>query len=141
MQNEHSVVSHWRDTFKDALLPKWAEAVRQRLNAPRVSLGLVFMSPDYFPHAAQVLEILQVHAQIPLLVGCSSQGLISGSEEAEDESGLVLGLYALPEAELKPYRFTQQQLEESNGPAYWHHETGIGPEDSNGWLVFFQKIF
>ena len=136
MQNEFSVVSQWRQGFNESGLQQWATEMRRRLPAPRVSLGLVFMSPPFFDHAAPVLEILQVHAQIPLLVGCSSQGLIAGAEEVEDDAGLVLGLYHLPDAEMKACRFSQEQVEEANGPAYWHAETGVELDAANGWLVF-----
>ena len=45
------------------------------------------MSPKFFPHARQVLEILRVHARIPLLAGCSSGGLIASAEEIESAGG------------------------------------------------------
>ncbi len=136
MQNEFSVVSHWPGSFDELGLQKWAEKVRAQLEARRVSLGLVFMGPQFFPYAPQVLELLRVHAQIPLLVGCSSGALIAGSEEVEDDPGLVLGLYAFPGADLHACRISPAQVEESNGPGYWHAETGVGPDSVNGWLVF-----
>jgi small ligand-binding sensory domain FIST len=136
MHTEFAVASHWNGGFEEGPLQNWAGQVRGRLRAPHVSLGLVFLTPRFFPHAAQVLEILQVHAQIPLLAGCSSNSLISGDQEIEDAPGLALGLYSLPGAELKAFHFTQEQTEESNGPGYWHLETGVGPDQTNGWLVF-----
>jgi small ligand-binding sensory domain FIST len=36
---------------------------------------------------------------------------------------------------LRAVRFTQEQVEEASG-AYWHVETGVQPDDVNGWLVF-----
>jgi small ligand-binding sensory domain FIST len=134
--NEHSTAAHWPGGFDEAGLQKWAEQVRHQLDAPHVSLGLVFMAPRFFLHAKQVLEILRVHAQVPLLAGCSGQSLVVGSQEIEQNPGLTLGLYSLPKAELKAVRFTQKQVEESNGAAYWRLETGIEPEQTNGWLVF-----
>ena len=136
MHTEFAVAAHWNGGFEERVLQTWAGQVRGRLQAPQVSLGLVFLTPRFFPHATQVLEILRVHAQIPLLVGCSSNSLISGDQEIEDAPGLALGLYGLPGAELRAFRFTQEQAEESNGPGYWHLETGIGPDQTNGWLVF-----
>jgi small ligand-binding sensory domain FIST len=134
--NEHSVAGHWPREFDEAGLQAWVEELRARLPAPRVSLGLVFMSPHFFPHAKQVLEILRVHGRIPLLAGCSSTGLIAAGHEIEDSPGLALALYSLPDAELKPFYFKQGQLDEANGPAYWQMETGVNTEQSNGWLVF-----
>jgi len=131
-----SIAAHWPDNFDEAGLQKWAADLRAQLPAPQVSLGLVFMSPKFFPHAKQALEILRVHAQIPLLAGCSSQSLIAGGEELEENPGVALGLYSLPGADLKAFHFTQEQVEEANGPGYWRLETGIEPEQTNGWLAF-----
>ena len=78
----------------------------------RNTLGLVFMTPRFFPYAKQVLELLQVHARIPLLAGCSSTALVTGAEELEDNPGLVLALYAMPGAKLTGTYFTQAQVEE-----------------------------
>jgi small ligand-binding sensory domain FIST len=98
------------------------------------------MSPKYFPNAKQILEILQVHAQIPLLAGCSSQSLIVGEEEVEQNAGLTLALYAMPGADVKAAHFTEEQVEEANGPGYWPLETGVEPKQTNGWLVFIDPF-
>lgn len=115
---------------------QWAENLRSQLRAPQVSLGLVFMSPRFFPQAKQVLDILRVHARIPLLAGCSSLSLVAGNEEIEDNAGVALALYALPGAELHGCYFNQSQVEDASGPAYWRLETRIEPDHTNGWLVF-----
>ena len=125
MQNDYSVAAHWNGGFDEGALGAWAAELRGRLKAPQVSLGLVFMAPRFFPQAAQILELLRVHAQVPLLTGCSSGSLICGGEELEENPGLVLGLYALPGATLQPIRFTQEQVEEASSGAYWRMETGL----------------
>lgn len=140
MNDEFSVAAHWAGDFDESGLQLWAENLRKQLTAPRVALGLVFMSPKFFPHAKQVLEILRVHAQIPLLAGCSSLGLIIGQEEIEENAGLMLGLYALPGAELQALHFTQEQVEEANGPGYWRLETGVELNQTNGWLAFIDPF-
>src|SRR6266487_397670 len=136
MHNDHSVAAHWAGGFDEAELRVWAEKLRARLKAPRVDLGLVFLSPKFFGVAASILELMRVHAQVPLLAGCSSTSLIAGSEEVEDQAGLVLGLYSLPGAVLQAVRFTQDQVDEASGPAYWHMENNLLPEQTNGWLCF-----
>jgi small ligand-binding sensory domain FIST len=75
-----------------------------------------------------------------LLAGCSSQGLIVGEQELEHDPGLTLALYALPGAELQAIHFTQEQVEEANGPGYWHLETGVEPGNTNGWLAFIDPF-
>jgi small ligand-binding sensory domain FIST len=140
VENEYSIAGHWPGDFDEGGLQRWAEGLRGQLSAPRVSLGLVFMSPRFFPYAKQVLEILRVHARIPLLAGCSSQGVIVGGEEVEENAGLTLGLYVLPEADLQAFHFTQEQVEEATGPLYWRLETGLEPHQTNGWLVFIDPF-
>lgn len=140
MNTEYSVAAHWAGSFDEAGLRGWAEDLRRTLRAPQVSLGLVFMTPAFFPQAKQVLEILRVHARIPLLAGCSSTGLVAGAEEIEDHPGVVLALYALPGAKLKEFYFTQGQVEEANGGSYWPLETGVGPDETNGWLAFIDPF-
>jgi small ligand-binding sensory domain FIST len=138
--NEFSIAGHWPGGFDEAGLQKWAESLRQKLQAPRVDFGLVFMTPRFFAHASQVLEILRVHARIPTLAGCSSHGVIMGGEEVEENGGLSLGLYALPGAEIKALHFGQEQVEEANGPGYWRLETGLEPQQTNGWLAFIDPF-
>jgi small ligand-binding sensory domain FIST len=140
VSNEFSIAAHWPGEFDETDLQRWAENQRGRLNVDHVDLGLVFISPKFFPHAKQILEILRVHARIPLLAGCSSQGLIAANEELEENPGIALGLYSLPGAELKAVHFTQSQVEEANGAGYWRMETGIEPDRTNGWLAFLDPF-
>jgi small ligand-binding sensory domain FIST len=136
MSQRFSVAAHWDGDFDEAGLQKWAEKARASLQAPKVSLGLVFMAPRFFPKAKDVLEILRVHGQAAVLAGCSSQWLINGGEEMEQNPGISLALFHLPGAEITPFYVKQENLEEANGPAYWHVESGVEPAQTNGWLVF-----
>ena len=138
MSNKFSTAAHWHGDFNEAGLQNWAEILRSEL--PEVDLGLVFMAPKFFPHARQVLEILRVHAHIPLLAGCSSQSLIFGGQEIEENPGVTVGLYRLPGVQLKGTHFTQEQVEEANGPGYWRLETGLEPDMTNGWLAFIDPF-
>lgn len=140
VNTEYSIAAYWSDGFDETRLRDWVENLRAQLLAPQVSLGLVFMSPKFFPYARQTLEILRVHGRIPLLAGCSSTGLIADANEIEGAVGLVLGLYSLPGAELKGFRFTQKQVEEAADPAYWRGETGVEPQHTNGWLAFIDPF-
>jgi len=134
MRTPYSVCGHWAGEFDEAGLEAWAANLRTQLETPQVTLGLVYMTPHFFPHAAQVLESLRLHARVPMLVGCSSENLVCGGKEIEDKPGLVLGLYYLPGAKLTAKRFTQEQVDEADGPEYWHHATGVNPDQTNaGW--------
>jgi small ligand-binding sensory domain FIST len=140
VNNEFSTAASWQGDFDEAGLREWAEKLRAQLGEKPVSLGLVFMSPKFFPNAQATLEILRVHARIPLLAGCSSTALVAGSQEIEDATGIVLALYSLPGAELKGFRFTQEQVEAANDAAYWQVESGVEKKHSNGWLAFIDPF-
>jgi small ligand-binding sensory domain FIST len=122
-------------------LADWARRLRARLPAPEVSLGLVFMSPKFFPHAETVLEILRVHAKIPLLAGCSSTGLVANAEEIEGAGGLVLALYSLPGGKLRGVRFTQDDVADAAISATaWSAKSHPAANDANGWLAFIDPF-
>lgn len=121
-------------------LAEWARQLRARLPAQKVSLGLVFLSPKYFSRAADILEILRVHAQIPLLAGCSGGGLVANAEELENADGLVLGLYSLPGAKLQGVRLTPEKIAAADDKDFWPGETGMSPQNVNGWLAFLDPI-
>lgn len=137
---ESCATGHWSGHFDDADLQQWATQLRSHLKAPQVSLGLVFMAPWLAPHAEQVLEILRVHAQASLLVGCSGASLIAGGEEIEQHPGLAVGLYHIPGANVRAFRFTQADVEAGGGPAYWQSQAGLEPADVHGWLVFMDPF-
>ncbi len=135
--DEFSVTGQWEGGFDEPALRRWAESLRASLRTPPVSLGLVFMSPEWFDDAEEALEVLRVHAQIPLLVGCSSAGLIVNRQEIEGVPGLALGLYHLPGAELRAVHFSQEEVEAAaEETAHWVRVTGVRPGDTTGWLVF-----
>lgn len=140
MENKFSVVGHWTGNYDEAALRKWAQELRTQLGKKPVTLGLLFMAPRLFDQARQILELLKIDAQVGLLAGCSSQGLIASGEEIETDAGIVLGLYSLPGAELTGLRFSQEQIEEANGPGYWHLETEIAREGTHGWLAFLDPF-
>jgi small ligand-binding sensory domain FIST len=136
MNNAFSVSGCWQGDYDEAGLRAWTEDLRSKLGGSKVSLGLVFLHPQLFENAEKILELLQVHGRIPVLAGCSSMAMISGEKELEGNCTIALGLYHLPGVELKAFHFTQENLDESTGPAYWHLQTGVTPEQTNGWLVF-----
>jgi len=140
VQDQYSVVGHWSGSFDEESIQRWAEQLRARLTAPHVSLGVLFLTPSLFAQTEAVLEIVRLHARVPLLVGCSSTSLIFDAREAEDTEGLVLGLFALPGAELKAVHFDQRDVEEAADPDYWPRQTGVSAAQNHGWLAFLDPF-
>jgi len=136
MRSAHSVTGCWKGGWDEEGLAHWASALRGRLDAPSVSLGLVFITPDLFDQAEEILDVLRLHGRIPLLAGCSGAGLVHGGEEREGESGVVLGLYHLPGAVLKARHITAEEVDSIGDPLEWRTRMGLGMGAPNGWLVF-----
>lgn len=136
MKNRHAVAAHFAGTWDETRVQRWAEGVRAQLDAGAVSLGIIFMTPDFFDVAAEVLDVVRLHARVPLLAGCSSQSLIVNGEELENQPGLVLQLFHLPEAGLKGVHFDQSAMGDLREPAEWHALTGVTPAQTQGWLIF-----
>ena len=122
MRNRFAVTAHFAGEWDESRVQRWAETTRARLEAPTVTLGVVFMTPQFFDVANEALDILRLHARIPLLVGCSSQSLIANGEELEDQAGLVLQLLHLPGAELTGTHFAQNVIEDLSGPTAWQEK-------------------
>ncbi len=97
--------------------------------------GFLFLAASWLPQIHEVLDLVRVHGRIPLLIGSIGAGLIGRSQEAEGVPGMSLLLVSLPETKLTPVLISNEQIEESTGPAYWQMETGIGPEDVDSWIV------
>ena len=139
MDCRNAVAAHWEGDFDDDAFQAWCENLRASLDAPEVSLGLVFVTPPYFKHAEQILEIIRVHGRVPLLAGCSSASLVANDKEIEDSPGIVVALHYLPGAELTAVRFQQDQVDaayETEEDDYWYQQTGITKDQTNGWLAY-----
>ncbi len=99
------------------------------------SCGFVFLSPDWLPQIHEVLDLVRLHGRVPLLLGSVGGGLIGVSQEAEGASGMSLLLVRLPQSTFTPVCISNEQIEESSGPAYWQMETGLNPDDVKSWIV------
>ncbi len=122
------------DTVKDA-----ARQVRAELDA-EVTCAVVFFSPDYAEHLEDFLELVRVYGQAPSLIGCSGSGLVGMGQEAEDRSGFSLLFLSLPQTQTRVFEFSQGQVDESSGPAYWQMECGIDADGVDAWIVLANPL-
>ena len=125
--------------FDEAVVRETAVQVRQQLSG-KPTFGLVFVTPDYADHAADLLEIVRVYGHVPTLVGCSGTGLVGRSQEQEEGPGFSLLFVSLPGGHANSFSFSQDVVEASTGPAYWHELTGLKPADVKAWLVFLNPF-
>jgi small ligand-binding sensory domain FIST len=124
------IVGEFRES---AVIAAAAESLAECGGQP--SCGFLFLSASWLPHIHEVLDLVRLHGRIPLLVGALGSGLIGRGKEAEGVAGMSLLLLSLPETKMTPIVISNEQIEESTGPAYWQMETGIGPEEVDSWIV------
>jgi small ligand-binding sensory domain FIST len=136
MVEQFSAVAHWDEPWDEDVFSAWARGFRSRVPVAGAVLGVVFMASKWFDRAETTLELLRVHAAIPVLIGCSGSGLIANGEEIEVDAGIVVGIYVLPDAVLKTVRITQSHLESGGDLSDWMRITGIHTIEANGWLGF-----
>ncbi len=132
----HAAAGHLAGPYDEAALAAFADALRMRLTAGTPTLGLVFLGGPFHAHAKEVLEVVRLHARVPLLAGCSSHALVANGREIEGEAGLALALYHLPGAELHGFHFHAEDTEDGQGANFWVRQSGVKPEQVRGWLVF-----
>lgn len=132
MKRNHAVSRLELGPFDEARVIAAVKSARAELAAD-VALGFVFVTADFAPELTEFLELVRVYGRVPTLIGCSGAGLIGTGVEAEDEPGYSLLLLSLPSTELTLFPFSQAQVEESSGPAYWHMESGV--EAADAWIV------
>lgn len=105
-----------------------------------MSLGLLFVTPAWSERTRGLLEILQLHARIPVLVGCTTSAGISEDQEYEGRGGFVLGLYCLPGARLQAVSVTQADVEAVQDPAEWPGRLRLEDPNPQGWLAFVDPL-
>jgi small ligand-binding sensory domain FIST len=123
-------------SYDEAAARDLARTLRLELGAAP-TLGIVFATPDYLPDFTDFLEILRLHAHLPLVAAATGQGIAGTGLEREGKPGFSLLLLHLPGAAVRPHRLTEQMVEEAAAapaPA-WHRATGVAPADVKGWLV------
>jgi small ligand-binding sensory domain FIST len=136
MQGAYGVTGVWKGGWDEAGLGRWAAMLRARLDAPEVTFGLVFITSALFDRAEELIEILRLKGQIPLLAGCSGGGVIGDSDEFEGGSEIVLALYHLPGTQMHGFHFTSEDVDEAQSGEHWHSRTGLDATEPGGWLVF-----
>src|ERR1700722_10358133 len=112
--------------FDEAVVRNTATQMRQELSG-KPTFGLVFVTPDYADKAPDLLEIVRVYGHVPTLIGCSGTGLVGRSQKQEEGPGFSLMVLSMPAGKATSLNFSQDTVEASTGPEYWHQMTGLKP--------------
>lgn len=101
----------------------------------KASLAFVFASEQYQPMLPDFLELIQLHAHVPTLIGSSASGLIGIDQEAEHSTGFSLLLLNLPETKIKVCELRAADVESINSGKEWQQITGVRPHEVDAWFA------
>jgi small ligand-binding sensory domain FIST len=119
---------------------QWENALQQAISQisglQNIDVVILFASSFYAEHFPAILARVREASGGALLIGCAGQAIIGNKQELEDVPALSLLALVLPDATLRPVRFTQTTLEECETPLAWRECLDVQIEDVNSWLIF-----
>ncbi len=116
------------------------EQALEQIEGISADVVFVFASSEYAGHFADMLRTVRCETGMPLVIGCSGQGVIGTDQELEDLPSLSLLALSLPETTLQPVRLTPALLESWKKPQDWHAGLDIAQDEVNAWLLFADPL-
>ena len=103
----------------------------------KVDLALLFASDWYEDEYPELMQGLRERVGDAIIIGCSGQGIIGPGQEIETSPAIVLQLFSLPGAMLKPVVLTPEDVSSQMMANVWAERLGkLTPEQVNAWLFF-----
>ncbi len=106
----------------------------------KVTCAFLFATADYKPYMADFLELIQLHAHAPVLVGSSGVGLIGPGQEEERTQGFSLLLLHLPETSVRTVPLPVLREESEVTAERMRELAGPGAEKCTAWIVFANPL-
>jgi small ligand-binding sensory domain FIST len=131
----HSVVKYFTLPFNEVEIENWAMAQKEALAGP-VTFGQLFTTPECSRRAKEIMEIVQIYAHVPTIIGCSASGLIAGNQEIENEAGCCIALYHLPGTQARAIHLPLDVFAPADRAAKIRAAIGPHPEHVNAWTLF-----
>jgi len=131
----HSVVKFFNLPFNEAEVENWAAAQRDIL-VGTPTFAQLFTTPECSSHAKEIMEIVQIYAHAPTIVGCSASGLIADQQEIENEAGFCIALYHLPDTQARAIHLPLECFDANNRVEQLRAALGTSPQSVNAWTLF-----
>ena len=135
--------------FASAITTKleWTEAVEDLTRQVQsqstdggTDLAILFAHPQYGPHLAQLVSSVRTVFHARHLVGCTGAGIIGVDREVEQKPAISLLVGQLPGARVEAFHITEDNLEESTGPGFWHFQLEVEPKEKPNFLVLMDPF-
>jgi small ligand-binding sensory domain FIST len=96
-----------------------AEEVSARIGAASIDLACVFFSAHHAARAEILSTMLAESLSARLMLGCSGEGVIAGSEEVETAPAVAVWAASLPEVVMEPVRLSFSPVQDQFRLAGW----------------------
>lgn len=116
--------------FDEKAIQAAAERGRERLGG-NATLAFIFCTCDYAGSLKDLIELVQIHARCPHVVGMSASGLVGVGREEEGEQGFSLLLLRLPHADVMTAALGSGEGSSSD----WAKTRQWNDEGCTGWVV------
>jgi small ligand-binding sensory domain FIST len=101
-----------------------ARTARAELNARTADLAFLFFSSHYAAQAPELCGAVRRELGPGVLVGCTGEGIIAGSEELETGAAVTLWAAHLPGTRVAPLRLSYTETDEGVAMEGWPEERG-----------------
>lgn len=111
------------------------QATRRALGEGPADLAFLFFSPHYAEQSTDLAAAVRRELAPNLLVGCTGEGIIGGTEEIESAPAISLWAARLPGVSMTPIRLSCSQDEDGISVSGWPDELVSGPALPNFLLL------
>jgi small ligand-binding sensory domain FIST len=122
--------SDWQETLDGALAQ-----IQGELRGAPVDLAMLFASPEYAPHYADLVAETKRRLGTGALIGCSGQGVIGGDREIETEPAISVLAFSLPGAQLNPVHVTQSDIGDGEALQGWCTNLSSIVHGTTGFII------
>ncbi len=100
--------------------------IRSAMGERPIDLACLFFSSHFSDDVEALVETLHEGLRMPLLIGCSGEGVIAGAEELEGAPAVALWTATLPGASLWPIRLVARPSGDTVAPDQWPSAEAVG---------------
>lgn len=123
-----------RGGFDESIVRDAARRAQMELGG-RAHIAFVFVSCDYEDALPDLVELVQIHAHCPRVVGCSAGGLVGVGREEEGGAGFSLLVLRLDGAEI-----CVNELATDSDSASWSEAKRWNSASCKGWILLGNPV-
>jgi small ligand-binding sensory domain FIST len=120
--------------FDEAKVEEAARRAQERLLG-KATIAFLFVSPDYEDSLKDIVELVQIHARCPVVVGCSAGGFVGIGREEEEAQGFSMLVLRLPHAEV-----CTLELPRASEGGGWDRAKRWNQDGCTGWIVLGNPV-